>query len=1143
MRKFLRIVAWGVAALFFCVVSARAQNATLTGTVMDASGAPVAGANVSIKSPQTGTEHSITSNETGAYRIVELQPGHYDVTIEKAGFKTLHYGDVVLTVSQILTIDAKLEITTQSTTIEVSGQTVIPIELDNASISNVVDERHITDLPLITRDPYQLVLLSPGVIQSNTSNGGFSVNGQRDRNNNFLLDGVDNNDTDVPGIPSGITVLNPDATQEFRVITNNFLPEYGRNTGAIIEVITKSGANALHGDAYWFGRYNATAARDFFNHNIDNLTGTTESQNPFVRNIFGGSASGPIIKDKTFWFANYDGSRFVTTLTNQTTVPTSEFKTGVFTFNGTPVDISSPASPQNATGLPLDATVAGILALYPPANAGATAVDDVRGLYRFGNSSRSNSDNFTTKVDHKFNDNQVLYVRYIYNRFTDPNPFHSDFLPGLDAVGTYQRTQNLAIGLTSTLNSRLVNEFHLGGNRTHLDFTCAGISTFDGFGPTDPFGRGIDYSLAGLNNFGCGTLGDSNGQSRFTGTYPIADSLSWIHSNHNVKFGATHSRVYSNSFNAFGSRTADSFNVFSTFGVASINLDPTPGHECDNAASNAEFVAWCGSTNLQNMGWMLTGVVDSQFQGQFFNKAGSRTANDLRGFRQRELRLFAQDAWKIKPNITLSYGLAWQYYGVPFEVNNNFSNLFQDPSGPAPFTFSIVGPGTHAQVFDDYYKNFEPRIGVAWDPTKSGKMSVRAGYGIFHDRVFGNLVGNARGNPPFEQDSQTFPGDLVENVGLPGKQTPSATIQDETGITPILFDKKFRTPETQSWNLGIQREWLANTTVEVDYVGSHSTHLFREVDGNPPQPDLVAQLVAFCSDPSNAFGCSPSTLQFSTLWFGADFFGNIPFNAVNNNAFFQAFLQKSIANASYHGLQVKVSQKMWHGLQIGGAYTFSHAIDDASDPLTPAAGNRGFPRNSFNLRAERGNSDFDVHHRGVINYLYEVPFGRGKAHLNVGFLGKALEGWQLSGITTFSTGLPYDVFGNRDNQHTGLSDRAELLSTAKNPSGTDKTVTGPPLSDFGYADCNTASNLGRNHFYGPDFIDFDSVVQKTTTITERTKLVFRTEAYNLFNHANFGQPGNSIANPGTFGTSLSQIGRADGTSGARQLQFALKLLF
>ena len=1126
-----------------------AQNASVTGTVTDASGGVVVGASVSSKNMETGAERAATSNDTGAYRIVDLQPGTYEISVDKQGFRTVHFKDIVLTVSQVLPLDVKLEVATVAATIEVSSGDLPTIELDNASISNTVDQRKISDLPLVTRDPYQLVLLSPGVIQSNTSGGGFSVNGQRDRNNNFLLDGIDNNDADVPGIPGGVTSLNPDATQEFRVITNNFLPEYGRNSGAVIEIITRSGTNTLHGNAYWFGRYTATAARDFFNHNTDSVTGQVETQNPFVRNTFGGSMGGPLIKNKTFWFANYDGSRFVTTLNNQTIVPTAGFKNGVFTFNGTPVDISSPDSPQNATGLPLDSTLSQILALYPAANAGATAVDDVRGLYRFGSSSRANSDNFTVKVDHNINQKNLLSVRYTYNRNTDPNPFHSDFLPGLDAVGFYGLTQSASISLTTTLRSNLINEFRFGGNRTHLAFTCAGTGVFDSFGPTDEFGRGIDYVLPGLNTFGCSTLGDSDGQTRYTGTYNVGDSLTWLHGNHSFKFGVQHSRVYSNSYNAFSSRPADSLDVFSTFGpgAQSINL-LGPSLPCDynlqfgTSVEQQQFIDRCGSVVLQDMGWMLTGVVSSQFQAQYFNTDGVRTENDYRGFRQRELRVFFQDAWKLKPNLTLSYGLAWQYYGVPFEVNNNFSNLFQDASGPAPFTFSIVGPGTGQQVYDDYYKYFEPRLGVAWDPTKTGKMSIRAGVGVFHDRVFGNLIGNARGNPPFEQDYQAFPGDLLANVGIPPLQSSSTQVDNGAGITPVIFDKSFRNPETISWNLGVQRDWIWNLSFEVDYVGSHTTHLFRQVDGNPPQPQLVSDLLTFCSDPENEFGCNASVVTNTNLWFGQEF-GTLPFNAVNNNAFFQAFFQKSIANANYNGLQLNIKQKIWHGLQIQGSYTYSHAIDDASDPLTPAAGNRAFPRNSFNLRAERGNSDFDIRHHAVINYIYEFPFGRGKSLWSEGSTGRILEGWQVSGITTLSTGLPYDIFGNRDNQHTGVSDRAFYLGPGSPPPGSDKTQTGPPVTSFTLADFNTASNLGRNRFYGPGFIDFDMVFQKTTTISERFRLVFRTEAYNLFNHANFGQPGNFTADPGTFGVSLSQIGRPDGTSGARQLQFGLKLQF
>lgn len=1128
-----------------------AQNATITGTVTDPSQAVAAAVSVTAKNTQTNAARSAQTNETGGYRIVDLVPGSYEVVFEKSGFKTMRFTNVVLNVSQSLTLDATIEVSTVSATIEVNAETLPTVELDNASISNVVDERHITDLPLITRDPYQLILLSPGVIQSNTSNGGFSVNGQRDRNNNFLLDGVDNNDTEVPGIPGGITSLNPDSTQEFRVITNNFLPEYGRNSGAIIEVITKSGTNDLHGAAYWFGRYNATAARDFFNHNTDSLTGNVQEQFPFVRNIFGGSAGGKIIKDKTFWFANYDGNRFVTSLNNQTTVPTPGFVNGLFTYSNaditTPIQVDlGPNSPQNATGnsfpanLSADPTIQKILALYPAANAGATAVDSVRGLYRFGSSSRSNSDNFTTKVDHNLSAKEHLSVRYTFNRFTDPNPFHSDFLPGLDADSTYQRTQNAAVNLTSTITSTLVNEFRLGGNRTNLQFNCTGTGIFNSFGATDPFGRGFDYSLSGLNTFGCGSLGDSNGQARFTGTYTIADSLSWVRGNHNVKYGVEHRRIYANGFDDFSARTSDSFNVFSTFQVAAVNLDPNkPCQFGLQFTDPTAFGKQCGSNTLQNMAWMYYGVLDQQSQAQFFNKTGTRSGDDLRGFRQRELRLFFQDAWKVKSNLTLSYGLAWQFYGVPFEVNNNFSNLFQDASGKAPFTFTTVGPGTGHQVYNDDYKDFEPRLGIAWDPFKKGRTSVRAGYGIFHDRVFGNLIGNARGNPPFQQNFQNFVGDILPNTGIPPKQTPSAVVADGALITPVIFDSHYRVPQVQSWNLGVQQEALAGLTFEIDYVGSHTTHLFREVDGNPPQPALVAALIAS--------GVDPALLTGSTLWTGGtnDDAAQTPFGpAVQNTAFFQAFLQKSIASASYHGLQVKISQRMRHGLQLGGAYTFSHAIDDASDPLTPAAGNRGFPRNSFNLRAERGNSDFDERHRGVINYLYELPFGRGKSYVSGGFTGRLLEGWQISGITTISTGLPFDVFGFSDIQHTGVSDRGVLVGSTAQPAGTDKTFTGPALSAFNTnPPVGTVSNLNRNHFYGPGFVDFDAVAQKTTKLTERMRLVFRTEGYNLFNHTNLAQPDNLLADSGTFGQSTAQVGRADGTSGARQLQFALKLVF
>jgi hypothetical protein len=415
------------------------------------------------------------------------------------------------------------------------------------------------------------------------------------------------------------------------------------------------------------------------------------------------------------------------------------------------------------------------------------------------------------------------------------------------------------------------------------------------------------------------------------------------------------------------------------------------------------------------------------------------------------------------------------------------------------------------------------------------------GYGIFHDRVFGNLFGNARGNPPFSQGFADLPFEtLAGGLTPPSTLTASPTVQDFSLISPILFDPNFHTPYSQNWNVGIQRELPHSIVLDVNYVGTKGTHLIREVDGNPPQPNLVSDLVTYCSSP-NPYGCTPTTLEFGALWYGAEY-GLLPKDAVNNNAFLQAFLQKSIASSTYNGLQVNVRKQMSHGLQVQLAYTYSHAIDDAADPLAPAAGNRGFPRNSFNLKAERGNSNFDIRHRAVINFIYDPQIGRGTAHLSDGLVGRALEGWELAGIVTMQTGLPYDVFSNQDNQHTGLSDRA-TITPGPNPLATNApNFTGPKNYIFSLGTVGVPSNLGRNFFYGPGMQNWDFTLQKTTSITEQMKFQLRFEFYNMFNHVAFGQPDNLVADQ-TLGLSLSQLGRSDVTTGARQIQIAARLSF
>jgi hypothetical protein len=426
-----------------------AQTGNITGTVLDATGGGVAGAAVTAKQIETASTRTSMTDATGFYSVPNLNAGHYDVTVEKRGFSTLRFQNVTLTVAQNLTLNGRMEVAAVSQSVEVVvGASVPTIDMEDAQLSNVVDQRRIVDLPLITRDPYQLVLLSPGAQETTSSLGGFSVNGQRERNNNFLLDGADNNDASVPGIPGGISSINPDSTQEFRVITNNYLPEFGRNSGAIVDVVTRSGSNQFHGDAYEFNRVNALAARDYFNP-------TPDPQNPFVRNQFGFSLGGPIVKDKTFFFVNSEWDRFRTTLTNSATVPTAAFKSGMFRYadqNGNMqlINLASPASPDNALGLPLDQTMQKVLALYP--NPNGPAVDSIRGTYFFPTGDPQNTGNTTFRIDHHFSEKYTIFARYIYNGLTNGNSLDEIF-PGVGGAATSQQSHNGSFNFIAAFRS------------------------------------------------------------------------------------------------------------------------------------------------------------------------------------------------------------------------------------------------------------------------------------------------------------------------------------------------------------------------------------------------------------------------------------------------------------------------------------------------------------------------------------------------------------------------------------------------------------------------------------------------------------------------------------------------------------------
>jgi len=1140
----LFVVAMTLSMVLVC--TAGAQTASITGTVADSTGAVVAGAEISVRNMGTGAVRTTVSGSTGVYSLTNLEVGNYQIEVKKQNFAVSKITGIVLSVDQVLAANVTLKPGAVSEEVSVNGASLPPVDLESSQVSNVVDARQMKDLPLIVRDPYSLVLLSPGTSQTNAL-GGFTVNGSRERNNNFMLDGVDNNDTSVPGIPGGVLGANPDSTEEFRVITNNFNAEYGRNTGAIIDVVTKSGTNTFHGGVYEFGRWNAFGgARDWFN-------AAPSPMNPYVRNQFGYTIGGPIRKNKTFFFFNEEFDRFRTTLTNTVVAPTAAFKTGKFNYtnNGQtiPIDLTQTGA-NNGFGTPLDPTMQKILALYPTP---AQSADGLSGFAFFPSSSAQNSYNTVAKIDHRITDKESLSLRYGYDHFYDPNPFHADILPGnVGGVDSKSINQGLSANLTSTFTPNLINSFSFGWNKIYAFFGCTGTSVLDSVSPKDSFGNGIDYLFdAPFTNFGCNALA-SDGQFRRTGTISYSDNVSWVRGNHTFKFGGDFRNIGEQGQNSFFSRRELSASTF---------INQT-GLSLINAPANDPCLVDFSNCNLDNAAIALYGFMGNDFAGEYFNKAAARQGTDNKHFRQHEYDWFGQDTWKVRSNLTLTLGLRYQLDGVPYEEGGNFSNLLADPGSfqaGQPVVMSVVGPGTGKQLYNTDYSNIEPRIGFSWDPWKDGKTAIRGAFGVFHDRIFGNLFGNARGNPPFEQDYVNNPFDTLSHFFGPNffftgsgflpavvpDTTPSATIPDGSHLAPVLFDTHFRNSASNNWNFGIQRELPGNNTIDLSYVASAGFHIYRQRDGNPPDPAKVAQLVADCTPQPNPFGCTPSEVSGILLYEGADVYGILPFNAVANNALVQPFYQQSVGKANYNSLQAKFTHRLSHGLQAQVSYTWAHAIDNSSDPLAPAQGNRTFPRNSRNLNQDYGNSDNDVRHIAVINYVWEVPLGRGKGYLNSGGLGRIFEGMQFSGITTAQTGFPFEIRCTRDSQRTGISAWCDQVG---NPFAAGSNSQ-PGLKTYF---TNTAAfatpafggpgNIGRNHFYGPGYVNFDMDFSKKTKLTERVDLEFRFECYNIFNHPHFQQPDN-LQTDSTFGLISATVQRPDATTSARQMQVALKLNF
>ena len=821
--------------------------------------------------------------------------------------------------------------------------------------------------------------------------------------------------------------------------------------------------------------------------------------------------------------------------------------TGQFTFTArdpnnpaqvvsVPVDVSTPDSPNNTFHLSVDPIAKRILSLYPTPTL--SLGNGLQGELFFPSRDNLAHNSLTAKIDHDFSSTETLSVRYVAGLVQASNPLHADFLPSLGAMPTAGRVQLLSVHLVSRLRSQWINEFAGDGNRIRFALSCGDRNKLDSVFPRDPFGNGSDFAWpAGVASWGCLALGDSNSQERASGAYTLSDQMTWVAGRHISKVGLEFTYLYSNNLTDFQSRPFLSFDNFSSFGIPSVHTGVAVA-DSDPA--------------LQDTVWALFGEISFRKAARFFSPSATPLQTDELNMRAHDFSLFWQDSFKVYPNFIVNYGVRWEFNGVPSEAHNLLSTV--TPSqlrDPAPVTFRNVGKDGLSLYPKEWFA-LQPRVGIAWDPFKDGHTSVRLGYGVYRDRAFFAIADATRTNPPlteafvnavFEPTGAGFAGTTLASRPQVVAIAPAATVTPMALNNPTVVDPNLRLPYNQAWNVGIQRELSRNLLLDVNYTGVQGKRLFRTIDGNQPSPDRVAQLRAFCAHP-NSLNCIDSTVQGSNLFDGKEL-GVLPFDAVNNNAFFHGTVYQASASSNYNALQATITRRLSRGIFVQAAYTWAHEIDDAAAPIGPTANNQAFPADSFNLRREHGNGSEDIRHALVVNYAVELPLGVGKAHLSHGFPGRILEGWAVSGIASFSGGLPYDILTLRDSNGTGglALERADYnprapRSVVNNPT----TLTGPNPGLFRTPAFGRSGNLSRNVFLVPGIDNWDVVLAKNTKMNESLDLEFRTEIYNVFNRVRFSPPDNIVEDP-SFGQSSSQMGRNDGTPGARQFQFGLKVIF
>ena len=1036
-------------------ILAQVDNGVIEGTVHDASGAAIPKASITITETQTNNRFSVLTDTQGNYVSPPLKVGVYSVSVSMTGFKVYTRQGITLNVQDRLRVDAQLEVGGRTEQVLVTGD-VPPVQTDTSSLGQVITGQQTQDMPLQGRNYVNLASLTAGVIATpstatngNTA-GAFSSNGTRGDLNNYILDGIDNNSNDDG---TNIIPTNVDAIEEFKIQTNSYDAEFGRSGGAALNVVTKSGTNEIHGSLFEFFQNASLNAQNFF---ATSAALSTKFNQPGV--TFG----APIIKNKLFFFGDYQLTDTRTPAIDKSSVPTSAMIAGNFSGAGLKT-IYDPNEYNATTGArtpfpgniipsseisPLGAAYA---ALYPAPNVPGA----LKNNYILEPTAQDRVDQGDGRLDYRVSDSDQLFARYSQSGETRYTP---QKMPGLacgcgsSAPYRFEYVMGASLSETHIFTPTTLNVFRVGFNwhYSHRGVPSAGYQAapsnlFVPGGTTDPSVQGTShmapssYSALGIGEFAPTYLSPEERQ--------IDDTLTLIRSRHTIKIG--------------GEFRWSQFNLFQLQSPRG-TFDFT-GQFTNNPASGS------GGNSIADMlvGLPLTSYIDSLV---------------YLGNRQHVPSLFVQDDFKVTSRLTLNLGLRWEYYSPLKDVHNHLAN-FDFATGQ----LLVAGQNGNSDALTTAQKtNFAPRVGFAYSPGST--TVVRGGFGIFYSGQeirTGDPLQLAYNLPYYYQP--TFVADGITPVitlasGFPALNPKQAI---DPGVTSV--DTNTKTPYYLEWNTAVQRELKGHVSLEVAYAGTKGVHLQALTDQNQ---DMVP---------------GPGDVQARRPYpnFG-------PFASIQMRG-----------NSSFHSLQIKAQKRLSHGLYFLSAFTYSHAEDD----MPPICCASPWPDNSYNLAAAKGLADFQQKFRWVTSFDYELPFGKGMPFMNNNHvLDLILGGWHGSGIFSVTSGFPFTPTQETDSSNTGtqgytLPDR---IANGNLPSGQRSIYQWFNVAAFQDAANYTFGNSGYNVLIGPGFVNLDLAVRKQFSITERQRVEFRAELYNTLNHPNFGLPSGDIdAGPGASGTITS----------------------